>query len=130
MSAHDPARVTAAHLRPPAWLMVLGMGIAVALSASAIGSERATEPLLVVTGLAVSAAILIGVGIHQPARRPPWLLLAVSTFITTVPVPFINELGPVGMVAEVLTVIGSIVGVVGFATLIRGRIPGGDRGAF
>ena len=129
MSTQRPARTTAARLRPPVWLLVLVAGMALALAALAIGNIRATDPLLVATGLAVAAAILIGLRIHKPARQLPWLLLAVSTAITTVAGPFMDTVGIVGLVAATFTMIGSVVGVIGFAALIRGRIPGGDRGA-
>jgi hypothetical protein len=115
-------------VRPPAWLAFLLIGLALA-AASVPSGDLGAQVRLVGLGLSSAAVVVMGVRIHRPVRRWPWLLLALSTVMTTVGSPFISASGSVGVFAQVLTGAGGVTGVVGFAAMIRGRIPGGDRAA-
>ena len=77
--------------------------------------------------MASTAAILLGVHLNRPARRLPWLLLALTMFLSTIGAMFDVAGEGLAFPSQVLTGIGSMFGVVGLAILIRGRIPGGDR---
>ena len=66
-------------LRRRAWLMFLGVGLGAALGAGLVGDGVAVRPLLIVMGLAATAAVLIGVREHRPAKVLPWRLLAGCT---------------------------------------------------
>jgi diguanylate cyclase (GGDEF)-like protein len=123
------ARTEFATGRPHAWLVFLGIGLGVALGEALLSDGKVLQPMLGLTGLAATGAILGGVRMNRPASRLPWLLLAGCTLLTTIGVIFIPAAGAVGVLGQALTAIGSVAGFAGFILLVRGRIPGGDRAA-
>jgi diguanylate cyclase (GGDEF)-like protein len=135
MAAHGinslPARsrpIDLAPLRRWAWLGFLATGLALAVGVALRADERAAQPLLAGLGLAVVAAILLGVAINRPAKPLPWWLLALCTLLTTVG-SAIEKMDGVSFASQALPIAGSLAGFIGFVMLIRGRIPGGDRAA-
>jgi diguanylate cyclase (GGDEF)-like protein len=119
-----------ARLRPRAWLAFLVGGLGLALAGALVGDEKALQPLVIAMGLAATAAILVGVRIHHPARHLPWQLVAVCTVLTTIGIGVIPKTGALGVLGQALTSAGYVAGFSGFVMLIRGRIPGGERAAF
>ena len=117
-----------ARVRARPWLVFLVGGLGLAVGAALVGDEQVVQPLLTAVGLAAAAAIVVGIRTHRPARTLPWLLLAVCTALTTMFSVTGLRTGDLG-VGQALTAVGGLAGFVGFAMLIRGRIPGGDRGA-
>ena len=126
---HASMRPGLVRLRRRAWLMFLGVGLGAALGAGLVGDGVAVRPLLIVMGLAATVAVLIGVHEHRPAKVLPWRLLAGCTLATTVGGVFVPMSGVLAVLGQLMTVAGSVAGMVGFVMLIRGRIPGGDRAA-
>ena len=116
-------------LRSRAWLAFLVVGFALSAGAAFDGDRQAVAPILTVMGLAATAAIVIGVRMNGPARRLPWGLLAMCMLVTTIGATFDHAAEGLALPSQVLTGIGSLLGVLGLAILIRGRIPGGDRAA-
>ena len=112
-----------------AWLIFLVAGLGLAAGAALIGDEHTIQPALTGCGLAAVLAIVAGIRINRPARRAPWLLLAGCTFLTTAGNVLIQRGGDTAFAGQLLTAAGSFAGFIGFATLVRGRIPGGDRPA-
>ncbi len=139
MGTHGPSTLTEpgfvglrarlARLRPRAWLVFLIVGLGVALAATAIADRQAMKPVLTVVGLSATAAILIGTRIYRPPHRLPWQLLAACILLTTFAATFDVAGEGLTLPSQVLTGIGSLIGIVGLAVLLRGRIPGGDRAA-
>jgi hypothetical protein len=116
-------------LSPIAWLVFLAGGLTLAILAAIVGDATAAQPWLSAFGFATTAAILIGVHLHQPTHRVQWLLLAACDFLTTVGVAIAASPGGLANVGQGLTGVGSALGFVGFGLLARGRIPSGDRAA-
>ena len=129
MTRASSARTGSTGARPRPWLIFLVGGLTIAVAAALIGDEHAIRPALTLSGLAAVLAILAGIRIHRPARRLPWLLLAVCTFLTTIGNVVVQLGADSAFAGQLLTAVGSLAGVFGFALLIRGRIPGGDRAA-
>ena len=127
---HASMRPGLVRLRRRGWLMFLGVGLGAALGAGLVGDGGAVRPLLIVMGLAATAAVLVGAREHRPAKVLPWRLLAGCTIATTVGGVFVPIDGVLGVLGQLSTVAGSVAGMAGFIMLIRGRIPGGDRAAF
>ena len=113
-----------------AWLAFLGVGLGGALAGALAGDEQGFQPLLNALGLTATAAILFGVRLHRPPGSLPWHLIALCTLCTTVGIGILPRVGYVGGVAPLLAGIGYAAGFSGFVVLIRGRIPGGERGAY
>jgi diguanylate cyclase len=124
-----PIRVGLARLSPVAWLVFLAGGLTLAIVAAIAGNATAAQPWLTAFGFATTAAILIGVHLHQPSHRVQWLLLAACDFLTTVGTALAVSPGGLGAIGPALTGIGSAAGFIGFGLLARGRIPSGDRAA-
>jgi diguanylate cyclase (GGDEF)-like protein len=118
-----------ARVGPRAWLWFLGAGFGLAIAASLASDAQAVQLLLTATGLAATAAILLGVRTHRPARLLPWQLLALCTLVTTVGRFLVPLSGLLAVIGQAATIAGSVAGLLGFILLIRGRIPGGDRPA-
>jgi diguanylate cyclase (GGDEF)-like protein len=121
-------RTGATRLRGEPWAVFLAVGLGLALVA-AVADADAVKLLQVALGSSVSLAILIGVWMHHPARRWPWQLLAACMALTTVGEIVIPADGGLAVFGTLLATLGGVIGVIGFAMLIRGRIPGGDRAA-
>jgi diguanylate cyclase len=119
-----------AWLRLRAWLVYMTVGLGIGVGAAIVGIESVAQPFVTVMGFAATGAILIGVRIHHPPRPRPWQLIAVCVLFSTVGIGIIPKLGFLTYVGQGLTGVGYVVGFVGFATLIRGRVPGGERGAY
>lgn len=117
-------------LRPRAWLAFLVAGLGLGVGGALVGDERAVQPLVTAMGLAATTAILVGVQINQPARRVPWQLIAICVLFTTIGIGILPKTGGLSLVGQALTGLGYVAGFVGFVILIRGRVPGGDRGAY
>jgi diguanylate cyclase len=113
-----------------AWLAFLVVGLGLGIWGAVVGDEKAVQPLITVMGFAATAAIFIGVQIHHPARRLPWQLIAVCVLLTTIGIGILPKSDGVAIVGQTVTGIGYVAGFVGFVILIRGRVPGGDRGAY
>jgi diguanylate cyclase (GGDEF)-like protein len=110
------------------WLPFLGGGLILAALGAIIGDEAAIQPVLTTLGLATAATILAGVRAHHPSRPLPWRLVAVCVAMSTIGIGLIPA--DLGSLAEIVTGLGYLAGFGGFLLLIRGRIPGGERGAF
>jgi diguanylate cyclase (GGDEF)-like protein len=118
-----------ARLSPIAWLIFLAGGLTLAIVAAIAGDATAAQPWLTAFGFVTTAAILVGVHLHQPTHRVQWLLLAACDFLTTVGVALTASAGGLATAGQGLTALGSALGFVGFGLLARGRIPSGDRAA-
>jgi diguanylate cyclase len=129
VDAASPSHVVA-WPRVPAWLVFVAAGLVLAVGAALVGDEDAVRPVTTATGLVTVGAMLIGIRNNQPARPRPWLLLAACTLLTTTGGVLLSLPDAPSVVGQVLTVVGSVIGLGGFVMLIRGRIPGGDRAAF
>jgi diguanylate cyclase (GGDEF)-like protein len=125
-----PIRIGASRVRPRAWLAALIGGLALAVGAALLGDERAVQPLLSAMGYAGTAAIVLGVRMHRPARGAPWHLIALCTLFTTTGMGILPTTGEFALAGVALTNAGYVAGFGGFVMLIRGRIPGGERAAF
>jgi diguanylate cyclase (GGDEF)-like protein len=112
------------------WLVFLGVGLGTALGSGLIANEEVVQPFLNTLGLSATAAILIGVRLNRPPRSLPWWLIALCTLCTTLGIGILPRVGDPGGVAPGLAAIGYTAGFSGFVILMRGRIPGGERGAF
>ena len=117
-------------LRPRAWLVFLVGGLGLAVGAALVGDVRASQPWLTGLGLGATVAILVGVQIQRPARHLPWQLVALCVALTTIGIGVIPKTGGFAVVGQALAGAGYVAGFAGFVMLIRGRIPGGERGAF
>jgi diguanylate cyclase (GGDEF)-like protein len=114
-------------LDPHAWLGFLLVFVVVAVVAIWLGDAALAR--LLPSGLGVVAAIAIEVGVraHRPSPSLPWRLLAICLFMTSAGA-FVDPLpGGPGTFGQALLMIGDVVGLLGIATLIRERVPGGDR---
>jgi diguanylate cyclase (GGDEF)-like protein len=86
-----------------------------------------------VPGMLAIVAVLAGIVIHRPARRGPWLLLAVGLALTTagdwtwVILERAFALEPFPSVADAFYLTGIGLTNVALVWLVRGRIPDGDR---
>ena len=118
-----------ARLSPIAWLVFLAAGLTLAIVAAIVGDTTTAQPWLTAFGFATTAAIVIGVHLHQPKHRVQWLLLAACDFLTTTGVALAVTPGGLATAGQGLTGVGSALGFVGFGLLARGRIPSGDRAA-
>jgi diguanylate cyclase (GGDEF)-like protein len=116
--------------RSKAWLVFLVAGLAMAFVAAWSGDEEAFQPLVTILGLTTTVAIVAGIRAHRPMRPLPWRLVALCTLLTTIGGAVTYAIPALDAVGETLTAGGYVAGFVGFVILIRGRIPGGDRGAF
>jgi diguanylate cyclase (GGDEF)-like protein len=116
--------------RPPGWLIFLAVGLGLAVAAALVGDLTFGRPWQAALGLATSAAILVGLRMHHPARRAGWQLLAAGNGLTTVGTMFTATGANPAAFGLIVTAAGSIASLGGFVLLIRGRIPGGDRAAF
>ena len=125
-----PLRTGWAWLRPRAWLVFLTIGLGLAVAGAFTADEAVVQPWLTVLGLTGTAAILVGIHIHTPARSWPWYLVALCVAATTIGIGVLPQTGPLAPVGQVVTAVGYAAGFAGFVMLIRGRIPGGERGAF
>ena len=113
-----------------AWLGFLVFGLGVTVVGELVGATSPYRAVpLTVMGLATVVAILAGVRSHRPPRPWPWLLLAACTFLTSIGSAVVSFDGGLAIIGQVSTAAGAIFGFVGFISLIRGRIPGGDRAA-
>jgi diguanylate cyclase (GGDEF)-like protein len=113
-----------------AWLGFLGFGLGMTIVGEIVGASSPLRAVpLTVMGLATVVAILAGVRSHRPPRRWPWLLLAACTFLTSIGSAVVSFDGALAIIGQLSTAAGAIFGFVGFISLIRGRIPGGDRAA-
>ena len=119
-----------ARLRPLAWLAFLVIGLGVAFGGAIVGDEVAFAPLLAVLGLTGPIAITMGVRANHPGRRLPWQMIAACVALTTIGISILPATGPFAIVAQTVTGVGYVLGFWGFIILIRGRIPGGERGPF
>jgi diguanylate cyclase len=119
-----------ARMRPRAWLAFLIVGLGLAVAAALVGDERALQPWLTALGLGATIAILVGVRVHRPAQRLPWLLVALCVALTTIGIGIIPKTDGLALFGQALTGAGYVAGFAGFVMLMRGRIPGGERGAF
>ncbi len=117
-------------LRRRAWLIYLVIGLGIGVGAAFVGIEQVIQPLVTGMGFAATAAILIGVRMHHPARPRPWQLIAVCVLFSTVGIGIVPKVGLMTHVGQALTGLGYVAGFAGFAILIRGRVPGGERGAY
>jgi diguanylate cyclase len=120
--------------RPPLWLAYLAIGVA------ALVVHRLMEPgspvqswfYDVVGGSAVVVA-LIGVAIHRPERRLPWLLMAIgqaSFVVGDILWNYYEAVGetPFPSMADVLYLAGYPFIAGGLLLMIRRRLGDGDRG--
>lgn len=112
------------------WPAFLVVGLIVAVAAARTNDDAAIQPAVNAAGFATAAATVFGVWLHRPARRLPWLLVAASALITTVAMGVLPRTTVAAEVAELLLGIGYLTGFWGYLLLVRGRMPGGDRGAF
>jgi diguanylate cyclase len=125
-----PLRTGRAWLRPRAWLLFLVGGLGLAVAGALAADEALVQPWLTFLGLSGTAAILVGIQIHRPARSWPWYLVALCVAATTIGIGVIPHTGWLAPVGQAITAVGYAAGFTGFVMLIRGRIPGGERGAF
>jgi diguanylate cyclase (GGDEF)-like protein len=119
---------SAAHA--PAWLLFLAGGLALGGIAAIVGDESEANVPLDAMGLLTVATIFVGLRLNRPSRTTPWRLLAVCTLFTTIGMGVLPQTGEFAVVAQTVTGVGYVAAVIGFVLLIRGRIPGGDSGAF
>ena len=116
--------------RPRPWLAYLIVGLGLATGGALVGDEAVMQPFITAMGLFATAAILVGVRLHRPARRLPWQLVALCVAMSTIGIGVIPATGTLGVVGAAVTGLGYVAGFTGFILLMRGRIPGGERGAF
>ena len=119
-----------AQLHPRAWLGFLAVGLGLAFAGAIVGDEVLIQPLLTGLGLVAPVAVLVGIRSHHPTRPLPWQLIALCVLLTTIGIGMIPETGALLVVGQGMTALGYLAGFTGFVILIRGRIPGGERGAF
>jgi diguanylate cyclase len=112
------------------WLLYLVGGLLAGVAAAIVGDERAVTWPLNLLGFVTAGTILIGVRRNRPSRPTPWRLIALCTVLTTVGIGILPAVGELAILGQALTGLGYLAAVVGFVLLIRGRIPGGDSGAF
>jgi diguanylate cyclase (GGDEF)-like protein len=122
-------RPGSARLHPRTWLVFLIVGSGLAVGGALVGKEQALQPFLTALGLGATVSILLGIRAYRPAHRRPWRLMAVSMGTATAGGALLAVGGTFEPLGQALTAIGAIFGLFGFVTLIRGRIPGGDRAA-
>ncbi len=124
------ATVDAPRLRLQVWRPVLIVGLLLAAGAAMTGDEDVVRAPLTLLGLATVVLIFIGIHLNRPSRPLAWRLVGLCTLATTVAINLLPRIGLPGLVIEAVLGIGYLSGMVGFVLLVRGRIPGGDRGAF
>ena len=117
-------------MRPRAWLVYLVIGLGIGVGAAIVGVERVIQPIVTAMSFAATGAILVGVRINRPARPRPWQLIALCVMLSSIGIGIVPKLGVLTYVGQGLTGVGYVAGFAGFAILIRGRVPGGERGAY
>jgi PAS domain S-box-containing protein len=115
------------------WLIYLLIGLAMLATYLFVPGGRA-GPLFNAVGLSGAVAILIGVRVHEPAQRLPWLLVAVGQtlfvggdVITYNYHRFFGTEPPFPSIGDALYLAVYPFLVAGILLLIRRRSPGGDR---
>ena len=118
-----------ARLRSRPWLVFLLAGLGMATAAALVGDERAVQPVLTVLGLEAAAAILAGIRIHRPARPLP---CGSGHLHGSHHAVFPERCGDRRLRPDWPGVDDRRWGCrhLRLRELIRGRIPGGDRGRF
>jgi diguanylate cyclase (GGDEF)-like protein len=112
------------------WLPFLISGLVIAVVATIIGDEAIVQPALSVLGLSTAGMMVVGVRFHHPARPLPWNLIALCVAMSTIGLGIIPYRPDLAVLGGTITGFGYLAGFIGFLLLIRGRIPGGERGAF
>jgi diguanylate cyclase (GGDEF)-like protein len=118
-------------VRTTLWRYHLGGGCALALVYVCLPSPGPRIGSMIVLSLATIAATLAAVRLWQPARRLPFYLFAAGETVGFVA----GSLGSSAAVtraggslaAAVLTVVAYLIGIAGYAMVIRTRNPGRDR---
>src|SRR5205085_1038567 len=121
------------HMKARLWLVYAAAGVAMLLVYLFVPGAR-LGPLFNIIGLTGALAIVVGVRVHKPAQRLPWLLVALGQtlfvggdVITYNYHRFFGTEAPFPSYGDALYLAVYPFLVIGILLLIRRRNPGGDR---
>ena len=118
-------------MRTTLWRYHLGGGLALALAYVYLPVPAMRTAALALLGLATIAATLSAPRLWRPVRRLPFYLFAAGEAVGFVAGSLGSSVAVTGAggnpAAAVLTVAAYLIGIAGFALVVRARIPGRDR---
>ena len=118
-------------MRTTLWRYHLGGGLALALAYVYLPVPALRTAALTVLGLATIAATLSALRLWRPVRRLPFRLFAAGEAVGFVAGSLGSSVAVTGAggnpVAAALTVVAYLIGIAGFALVVRARNPGRDR---
>jgi len=118
-------------VRTTLWRYHLGGGLALALAYVYLPVPALRTAALTVLGLATIAATLSALRLWRPVRRLPFRLFAAGEAVGFVAGSLGSSVAVTGAggnpVAAALTVVAYLIGIAGFALVVRARNPGRDR---
>jgi len=118
-------------VRTTLWRYHLGGGLALALAYVYLPVPAMRTAALALLGLATIAATLSAPRLWRPVRRLPFYLFAAGEAVGFVAGSLGSSVAVTGAggnpAAAVLTVAAYLIGIAGFALVVRARIPGRDR---
>jgi diguanylate cyclase (GGDEF)-like protein len=118
-------------VRTTLWRYHLGGGLALALAYVYLPSPALRTVALALLGLATIVATLCALRLWRPVRRLPFRLFAVGEAVGFVAGALGSSVAVTGAggnpLAAALTVVAYLIGIAGFALVVRARNPGRDR---
>ncbi|MDP9468829.1 MAG: EAL domain-containing protein, partial [Chloroflexota bacterium] len=117
-----------------AWKAWLVVGLGMVAGYFALPTVDLQDLLYQVPGMLAAVVVVTGVYVQRPADRRPWLVLAVGMALsstgdwTWVILDRVYGVEPFPSVADVFYLTGMGLVAVALLWLVRGRVPGGDRG--
>jgi len=116
-----------------AWKPWLGLGLAMVVGYFLLPTVALQDYLYQVPGMLAVVAVVAGIAIHRPLDARPWWALALGLALsaagdwTWVILDRVYGLEPFPSVADVFYLAGMGLVAVALLSLLRGRVPGGDR---
>ncbi|HEX8132661.1 MAG TPA: GGDEF domain-containing protein, partial [Actinomycetes bacterium] len=118
-------------MRTTLWRYHLGGGLALALAYVYLPVPALRTAALAVLGLATIAATLAALRLWRPVRRLPFYLFAAGEAVGFVAGSLGSSVAVTGAggnpAAAALTIVAYLIGIAGFALVVRARTPGRDR---
>jgi len=122
-----------ADLRENAWKWMLGVGVALTLGYFLLPSQDAQNIAYQLPEMLAVLAVVGGIYLHRPANPWPWVLLATGLALSATGdwIWVVLSMGfgiePFPSIADAFYLSSTAFLVAGLLTLMRGRVPGGDR---
>ncbi len=119
--------------RDTGWRAWLGLGLIMVAGYFALPTTDAQDYLYQLPGMLAAVGVVVGVLIHKPIDRRPWIVLATGLALssagdwTWVILDKVYGIDPFPSVADVFYLAGMGLVAAALLRLVRGRVPGGDR---